>query len=287
MTLADTLRGLLRRWYIVLPGIILALAVALGTFFVVKPGYERTATQLLLPGAGTIPEGATNPYLFLGSLAQAADIVVRAMGSDEVAGEVVERYPGIDIQVARDPLVSGPVIQFTVTADSDEEAAGAIDLLLERSATTLEGMQADQGVRPDDQITSSVLTKDTESTLEQKSRLMLTAVAGGVLILITLVVASLVDGLSRRQRTNGRSRSMASSSDDASAATAEDASRQLDEWEAPDAAPAAEEPLPAEPAELSDTQEILAIIMDEPADAEAAPVRRPGVRAKRGGTVER
>lgn len=204
MNLADTLRGLVRRWYIVLPGLLLAVAVAISALFVIKPGYERTATQLLLPGSGTVPAGASNPYLFLGSLAQAADIIVRAMGSDEVAGEVTSAYPGVEVQVTRDPLVSGPVILFTVTAQNDGDAAGAIDLLLERATATLSRLQAEQNVKPDDRITSSTLTIDDKSTLQQKNRLMFSVGAGVVLVVIVLLVASLVDGLSRRSRTNHR-----------------------------------------------------------------------------------
>ena len=204
MNIADTLRGLLRRWYIVFPGLILAVVLAVGSFFVIKPGYERSATQLLLPGAGTVPEGATNPFLFLGSLAQTADIMVRAMGSEEVTGEVVERYPGIDVEVKRDPLVSGPVIQFTVTAANDADAAGAIDLLLSRSADTLDRLQSEQDVRQSDRITSSTLTKDNRSTLQQKTRLTVSAGVGVAVVILVLLVASLVDGLSRRGRPNGR-----------------------------------------------------------------------------------
>ena len=47
MTLVGTLRGLLRRWYVVVPGLVLAVAAAVGCYLTVAPQYERTATQLL------------------------------------------------------------------------------------------------------------------------------------------------------------------------------------------------------------------------------------------------
>ena len=94
MNFALTLSGLWRRWYIVFPGLIVAAAVAVGAWSVIPPGYERSATQLLIPGADSLPEGA-NPYLFLGGLSPAADVLVRAIGAENVLNDVVEDHPGV------------------------------------------------------------------------------------------------------------------------------------------------------------------------------------------------
>lgn len=204
MNVADTLRGLLRRWYIVVPGFLLAIAAAAGAYIVVSPGYERTATQLLMPGAGTVPPGATNPYLYLGGLTQAADIVVRVMQSDEVAGVVAAEHPGVQLEVERDPNVSGPAIQITVTASSDEAAARALSAMVGQTGEVLERLQVDQGVTADDQMTVSTLTEDQESTLQQRSRLVMSAGVGFAVVVLTVLVASLVDGLIRRVRRSGR-----------------------------------------------------------------------------------
>jgi capsular polysaccharide biosynthesis protein len=203
MNTADTLRGLLRRWYIVVPGILLAVASAIGAFAVVHPGYQRTATQVLLPGAGTVPAGATNPFLFLGGLTQAADIVVQVMRSDQVLGEVTAEYPGTTVAVQRDPTTSGPVIQIVVTARSDAAAAGALSAAVDQSAAVLDRLQTEQHVDANDRMTVSTLTQDSTSTLQQKTRTLASAGAGLAVLILTLVVASLVDGLSRRRRRSG------------------------------------------------------------------------------------
>ncbi len=204
MNIADTLRGILRRWYIVVPGILLAVSGAVGAYTVIQPGYERTATQLLMPGEGTVPPGVTNPYLYLGGLTQASDIVVRVMQSEDVAGKVVADYPGTEVVVQRDPTVSGPVIQIIVTAQTDEAAAGALAVLVEQSGVVLERLQDDQSVTRDDRMSISTLTHDMSSTLQQKTRLIMSAGVGAGLVALTLVVASLVDGLSRRPHRAGR-----------------------------------------------------------------------------------
>lgn len=204
MNIADTLRGLLRRWYIVVPGILLAVAGAIGAYTLIQPGYERTATQLLLPGEGTVPPGVTNPYLYLGGLTQGSDIVVRVMQGEEVAGKVIADYPGTEVLVQRDPTVSGPVIQIIVVAKTDEAAAGALGALVAQSATVLEQLQDDQSVAADDRMSISTLTQDTVSTLQQKTRLIMSAGVALGLVVLTLIVASLVDGLSRRPHRAGR-----------------------------------------------------------------------------------
>lgn len=204
MTLAETFRGLVRRWYIVVPGLILAAAAAIGAFSQIAPGYERSATRLLLPGLGTVPEGATNPYLFLGGLTQAADVLVRAVGGEEAIGELVAAHKGLEIAVTRDPTSSGPVILLTVTAASDSDAAMALDALIEQSTETLERLQVEQNVRPVDRITMTTLTASTEGTLQQRTRIVVSAGVGLVVAVLTLVVASLVDGFARKKRTRNR-----------------------------------------------------------------------------------
>lgn len=205
MNIADTLRGFLRRWYIVLPGIIIAMIGGVGAYVAVQPGYERTATQLLLPGEGTVPPGSTNPFLYLGGLTQAADIVVRVMQSEEVLGGIVADYPGTEIVVQRDPTVSGPVVQIVVTATSDDAAAGSLSALVAESAVVLDRLQVEQNVTEDDLMSITTLTQDTTSTLQQKTRLLIGVGTAFGLIVLTLLIASLVDGLSRRARRTGRS----------------------------------------------------------------------------------
>ncbi|TQL42020.1 hypothetical protein FB562_2610 [Homoserinimonas aerilata] len=151
MNFSDTLRGLLRRWYIVVPGLLAAAAIAIGAWFAIPPGYNRSATQLLLPGANSIPEGA-NPYLFLGGLAPAADVLVRAIGSENVVNDMAEKHPGVEIAISRDTTTAGPIILITVTADSDAAAEEVLTLLVERTATVLEDFQTSERIPADNRM---------------------------------------------------------------------------------------------------------------------------------------
>ncbi|WP_167042563.1 hypothetical protein [Salinibacterium sp. ZJ454] len=199
MKFSDTLRGLLRRWYIVFPGILLAAAAAAGAWYVISPGYERSATQLLLPGADSLPEGA-NPYLFLGGLVPAADVLVRAIGSENVLNEVVEEHPGVEIEITRDITTAGPVILIVVTAGSDAAAEEVLGLLVERTETTLEQLQKVESIAVENRVTVLPLTVDTQSVPQQRTRMLATAGAGLGGVVLTLLLAGLVDGLSTHRR---------------------------------------------------------------------------------------
>lgn len=203
MNLAETLRGLLRRWYIVVPGLLLAVAVAIGAWSVVKPAYERTATQLLIPGQLSLPENA-NPFLFLGGLSNAADVLVRAIASESVLNEVLADQAGAEVEISRDGSTSGPVILITVTGRTDAQAELILGELVERTATQLDALQDAEQIPADNRITVMPITIDDVSTLQQRDRLVVSGAAGLAVAALAVVVASLVDGLGRQRRRRPR-----------------------------------------------------------------------------------
>lgn len=199
MKFADTLRGLLRRWYIVFPGILITVSIVLGAWFIIPTGYERSATQLLIPGASSMPEGA-NPYLFLGGLSPAADVLARAIGSQNVLNEVVKEHPGVKIEISRDVTTAGPIILITVTANSNASAKEVLGLLVDRTATVLEDLQRVENIPAANRITVIPLTVDTQSVLQQRSRLLGAAGAGITGLILTLLTAGFVEGASQQRR---------------------------------------------------------------------------------------
>ncbi|GAA1222282.1 hypothetical protein [Rhodoglobus aureus] len=203
MNLADTLRGLWRRWYIVVPGLILTIAVAIAAWQYIEPDYEREGTQLLLPGLASIPESG-NPYLYLGGLSQAADVVVTAMSSERELDALVRDYPGAEIVITRDPLTSGPQILTTVTAKSNAEAGKILVETMVRTTQVLGELQNVNGITARNRIGIESITVDNQSTLVQKTRLLGTGGATLGMLLITLLTAGLVEGLSTRKRRDGK-----------------------------------------------------------------------------------
>lgn len=220
MNILDVLAALRRRWYIVLVGLVVAGAAGYSTWTVVQPEYTRSATQLLLPGASDIPEGA-NPFLYVGGLSQAADILVRTVGSEDALADVSDRYPGLQAGVTRDPGTGGPVIVITVTAVDEKAAQAALDDLLRASRTTLADLQAGQQIGSADRIRIIPLSVDSRSTLEQRNRMLFTAGAALGCLLLSILLVALIDGMARRRAMKRARVHSAKNADD----TPEDAER--------------------------------------------------------------
>ncbi|MBX0299441.1 hypothetical protein K2F54_05565 [Cryobacterium sp. 1639] len=204
MNLVDTLRGLWRRWYIVIPGMLLTAAAAAGAWSMIPPGYERSSTQLLIPGALSMPDGA-NPYLFLGGLSPAADVLVRAVGSENTRNELVADYPDVEIEILRDTSTAGPVILIAVTAASDGDAREVLELLVDRTGTVLDELQETENIRAENRVTLLPITVDSQSVLDQRSRFIAVAATGLVGMTLTLLLAGLAEGwsASRARRRKG------------------------------------------------------------------------------------
>lgn len=202
MNVLDVLRGLRRRWYISIPGTLIAIAATFGMWTITSPEYERSASQLLLPGLGVLPDDSTNQYLYLGGLAPVADVLARAVGS----GEMVQKYraEGAQVTIERDGSATGPVLLVTVKANNEPEVEDVIDAVLKETISTLDELQAEQGVAESDRVTVSTIAIDSKSTVSSRSRFLNVGVVGAGLVLTTIVLASAVDGLSARRGLRSR-----------------------------------------------------------------------------------
>lgn len=272
MNLADTLRGLVRRWYIVIPGLLVAVAVAIAAWQLIKPTYERTGTQLLLPGTASIPE-AGNPYLYLGGLSQAADVLVTAMSSENELGPILEDHPGAEIVVSRDPMTSGPQVLTTVTARSDAEAGEILAAVMVTTEDVLDGLQDVDGITAGNRIGIKTITQDTQSTLEQKNRMLGVAAAGLGVVVVTLVAAALIDGMSTRRRRRGS----ATGADEDEPEPTDDAVSADDTTDEADGSDGAED----EPVDGSLAEVDIDTFLDDMSNEEASGSRRTGTTTSR------
>lgn len=211
MKLADVVTAFRRRWYIVLAAILVAAGASYYLWTNIPPEYERTGTQLLLPGLATIPEDA-NPYLYVGGLFQVTDVLVRAVGAEDIE-DAAQDFPGTNVAVTRDQA-AGAVVIVTVTASSDVAAEAVLDDMLVVTERTLEKLQDEQNIPPAERVSLTPLTKSLESEVIQKTRLVTTAIVGGVLLVAGLAIAVLVDNLLRSRRRAHRSSVLPDKDDD-------------------------------------------------------------------------
>lgn len=194
MNLATFIRGVARRWYVVAAGLLLTAVACFLVYGHVGVTYQRDSTEVLIPGTVSYPKG-DNPYLYIGNLSQACDVLVGALGAENVQDPITKRYPGTTITVARDQSTSGPMVSITVTAPSNDFAAGALRAIDAQIAPTLASIQSKADVPPDALMKVIPVTADTASQASKKTRLELTGLVGAVGLVVSLLAAALLDSL--------------------------------------------------------------------------------------------
>jgi hypothetical protein len=156
--------------------------------------YQRNSTSVLIPGTTSYPQG-DNPYLYIGNLSQASDVLVGALGAEKAQEPILKEYPGSTITVTRDQATSGPMISITVTAPTNRAAAGALDAIDAQIAPALATMQTEAAVPKNALIKVVPVTADGSSQVSQKTKLEVVGIIGVIGLVITLLLAALIDSL--------------------------------------------------------------------------------------------
>lgn len=210
MYLRDFGRALLRRWYFVLLGVVLAGLACFVVWGQVGARYTAENSTLMLPPLsatkGTAPKGRDgNPLLYLGGLGQARDVVIGAVNAASVQAEHEDRFPSAEYTVAADTLSSGPIIVVRSSASSPEVALASAAFMTERLQAELDRMQTDLQVAKDSRIRLMALTVDTTPEADNQLRIRVAVIAGAFIVLSALFLIGLMDGLilSRRRRGAG------------------------------------------------------------------------------------
>lgn len=200
MELSVFWRSLRQRWYLVLA---LAVLTASATFLAaqrVGPTYEASGTVLVFPPSqvpGT-EEGATtrgNPYLVLGGVNQARDVLVRALTSTSVADAFGEQFPGTGFEIVPDYTNSAPIILFTVESTTPRTATDALGWLVDQVPAALQDLQAGLDIPAAEKVTAVELTRDERPTTTRKDQIRAALLVAAGLGGTGLLLIALVDGL--------------------------------------------------------------------------------------------
>lgn len=207
MTLSNLLRNLGRRWYLVLAGLLITTGLCFASYSAVSPTYERAASVLLLPGSQTIPSGG-NPYLYLGGLGQASDILVASVNASSVRNAILLGHPATEIFMTRDPASSGPLVTVSSSGPNDADVTATLERALTAIPKTLSELQVQANVPATARITSLQLTTDPTSVLIRKNQLQAVGLVAAGGTALTLLVVGFVDGLllSRQRSRRGGAR---------------------------------------------------------------------------------
>lgn len=201
MWLRDMILGLWRRWYLVLA----FLLVTLGLCFLVKQSvpatYRAQGSLVLMPPSSTVgPEG--NPYLYLGGMGQALDILAAEVSAADSAKPILEAHPGTSYVAEPDRSSSGSVIRVTVEGANRTRVTEALKDVIALVPTTLTAMQDVQKVPPASRIGLMTLVVEDEPTEDNKTRTVTVLAAAGGGAALSVLLTGFIDGrlLARKQR---------------------------------------------------------------------------------------
>jgi len=203
--LSDLLRSLGRRWYVVLIGLLATGVLSVGALRLVPVQHVATSSLLLLPPTNTVGAGG-NPYLALGGLQAAADVLSRALGDDTVSERIAPVGGPATYTVASDHTTSGPILYIEVTDSTDAGAVATLGEVIDAAPGILRKLQSDVGAPTESLMSVETITRDTISTPQNKSQqraVILVAVVG---LAGTVLGTNLLNSLLVRRSTRAAQR---------------------------------------------------------------------------------
>jgi capsular polysaccharide biosynthesis protein len=203
---SDLPRILLQRWYFTLVGLLSTVLLCGLAVSAVPVKYQARAQILVLPPRTSVGTGG-NPYLALGGLQAAADVLARAMSDGQTYQQLRSQGVTGTYTVARDLTTSGPIL--LVVAD-DSTAAGALATMngiLSQAAPRLSLLQDDLSVPQNTRLTSNVFTQDSAASTQRKSQIRAVLVAFAAGVFITIMLVSAADSVLARRRRRALARS--------------------------------------------------------------------------------
>ena len=209
MYLSELVGGLRRRWWAVVIGLLGTAAITYVAFTLVPPEQQAHASLVILPPAKTVGERG-NPYLALGGLQPAADMLAAAMNSGPVHASLAPSHGSATFEVAQDANSSGPMLLVSVSDDDPKRTLALLDSVIETMPHVLAQLQEQVNVRTSNRLTLTEVTRDTqaEPSVKKLVRATLVAAVGG--IALTVFGTNMLDGLLMRRsvkKTTPRARS--------------------------------------------------------------------------------
>ncbi|WP_255769401.1 hypothetical protein [Pseudarthrobacter sulfonivorans] len=146
-----------------------------------------------MPPSSTVgPEG--NPFLFLGGMNQALDILSVEMSGPDTAGPILSAHQGVSYVAEPDRSSSGSVIRLAVEGDNPDRVTAALRDVVALVPGVLTSMQDEQNVPEKARIGLMPLVLQDTPIEDTKTRTVsVVAVAGGG-VAMSILLAGLIDG---------------------------------------------------------------------------------------------
>jgi hypothetical protein len=202
MYVIDSLQLLLRRWYVVVIGVVLVAAAAFGVLNVVPTEYEGSATVVFVIPVG--PKDALNPYLNLqqGQFA-VASLIGSMVSTDEAQKKMAETHTS-EYTVGQAPGSTVPQLLVTSKGKDAKDVVSTVNEVVREIESDLERIQTEVNAPAAQIIQARVFNMTQVAEPVRGAKVRAIAVVGVVGLALTLLVAFGLDRLLMRGRQGSR-----------------------------------------------------------------------------------
>lgn len=208
MRVRETVGSLLRCWYILAAGLLLTVAMCWVVQGRVPVTYEAKGSQVLMPPSATVGEG--NPYLYLGGLNQALDVLVRRVSAPEATKPVLRAFPGTEFTVQADGSTSGPILVIAASGPTQEATLGILQAALDKVPVALKDMQDELAIADRVRISVRTVVVDGQAAKNNQAQMRLVLLAAGAgavgTVLLTVMIDNFLSSRKRPRRAGGKPR---------------------------------------------------------------------------------
>ncbi|MFI1095641.1 chain length determinant protein [Streptomyces sp. NPDC020917] len=207
MDLAEIARVMRRRWYVLLPGVLLTVALTAGAYLKVPVTYTSQSTVVLLNSQKATKAFDGNPFLSSQiSLNGMADSLARNLNSDAAVAHLKAQGATAATTAKLADNAVGPLLWLTASGTDKRAVLAADKLFTAYAAERLEQFQTQQSVTSQAMIRMATIVPPQNPVAQTKTRyeyLALAAVAG---VVVSLVATFYVEARRRTPATEGAGR---------------------------------------------------------------------------------
>jgi hypothetical protein len=196
--LAEIARVMRRRWYVLLPGLLLTGALAAAIIVVLPMKYQSQSTVELLNSQKATVAFDGNPFLSTQtSLTGMADSLGRNLDSDAAKADLRARGVTDDYNAMIADNAQAPLMWLTVTGAEPSQVLAEDKTLTAYAAERLEQFQTQQSVPANAMIRMVTIVSPQTPVAQTKTRIEYTVLAGLVGLALSLVATFFVEARRR------------------------------------------------------------------------------------------
>ncbi|MEV7442648.1 chain length determinant protein [Streptomyces sp. NPDC091204] len=224
MDLAEIWRVMRRRWYVLLPGLLITAALTAAVYLLVPVEYRSQSTVTLLNSKKATVAFDGNPFLSTqASLTGMADGLARNLNSDGAKADLKALgVTGVhEAKIADNAL--GPYMWLSVVGTDPAAVLKSDEILTAYAEKRLLEFQSQQSVAPDAMIRMSTIVPPQKPEAQTKARVQFLVMAGALGFVLSLVATFFVEARKRQRSSPGRHRPAPGEGGEGGGPAAEDA----------------------------------------------------------------